>query len=80
VKFCLQKALYILYYAYTTPSPNIHKLSQEIDIREGTCHSFYKKIEQKLLPIKPSLKATMNWTQLILADPGKTQQTNAGEN
>ncbi len=80
VKFSLQKALYILYYAYTTPSPNIHKLSQEIEIREGTCHSFHKKIEQKLQQIKPSLRATMNWTQFILATPGKAQRTNADEN
>jgi hypothetical protein len=79
VKFSLQKALYILYYAYTTPGPNIHKLSQEIEIREGTCHNFYKKIEQKLQQIKPSLRATMNWTQFILAAPGKAQRTGADE-
>jgi hypothetical protein len=79
VKFSLQKALYILYYAYTTPSPNIHKLSQEIEIREGTCHSFHKKIEQKLQQIKPSLRATMNWTQFILATPGKAQRASADE-
>ncbi len=80
VKFSLQKALYILYYAYTTPGPNIHKLSQEIEIREGTCHSFHKKIEQKLQQIKPSLRTTMNWTQFILAASGKAQRTGADEN
>ena len=80
VKFSLQKALYILYYAYTTPGPNIHKLSQEIEIREGTCHSFHKKIEQKLQQIKPSLRTTMNWTQFILVNPGKAQRTGADEN
>lgn len=67
VKFPVQKALYILYYTYANPSPNIHKLAENIDLREATAHNFYKKIAEKTTKLKPAQKTEGDWTQLILS-------------
>lgn len=65
LKFSPQKALYIVYSCFTNPHFNSKQVSEELELRYGTCLNFQKKVKENILTHKSIKGEKESWVEIV---------------